>query len=288
MKTTTCISSAAVGVGLTLSLCTNAPVASARWNVHDEGFATQFLATPGGTEDETCSSRLRGQSGWLAVEDPDTYVPDPATTGAYGALRYQAWKAPQGFSSFQDAQEEFDASGNFTGYVFDDHGTELRATLVGDVVTPNRHLLDDPLPTASNDFVFTLADFTIDLDATVHPGDVIRVRAPALDNPASLTDQTVVDCSFAVQGREFRAKAKRSFSRIVATFSGPGAAADYAASIKWLDGTSSTGQIRQVGDHFTVVGVHRYAHQGHYPIRVSVSQTYTRTSHRSVTHATIR
>jgi ABC-type transporter MlaC component len=63
--------------------------------------------------------------------------------------------------------------------------------------------------------------------------------------------------------------------RVVAQFSDPGTdgtAADYSATIRWGDGSSSAGTVSLVsGTTFQVVGSHAYAEEGSFPVRVTIT-----------------
>lgn len=82
--------------------------AAARWQVHNDADVTQILAPTGGTEAQTCTDRLGGQSGWSTFvpnsDNVDDYVPVPES-GAYGPTDYDFWKAPAGYTSgfFQES-----------------------------------------------------------------------------------------------------------------------------------------------------------------------------------------
>src|SRR4051794_28941434 len=89
---------AVTGIGVSIGACLAAGPAAARWTFHDEA-ATQVIAPPGGTDGQACSEGVRALSGWLVAEDPDTFVPDQ-NSGAYDAVTYQVWRAPDGFFTF--------------------------------------------------------------------------------------------------------------------------------------------------------------------------------------------
>lgn len=77
----------------------------------------------------------------------------------------------------------------------------------------------------------------------------------------------------------FSAKEGSLFTgREVATFTADGAfpASHFAASIKWGDGSTSAGTITKSTGSFVVRGKHRYAKQGRYTVRVTVTD---KTSH---------
>jgi PKD domain len=61
---------------------------------------------------------------------------------------------------------------------------------------------------------------------------------------------------------------------VVATFKDPdtsATAAEYSASVKWGDGTTSTGTITGSGGNFSVSGTHTYAEEGSYTISVTIT-----------------
>ena len=62
------------------------------------------------------------------------------------------------------------------------------------------------------------------------------------------------------------------FTAVVATFTDPNAAAtDYAATIDWGDGSSSTGTVAGSGGSFTVSGTHTYPEETNAPYVIAVS-----------------
>jgi hypothetical protein len=63
-----------------------------------------------------------------------------------------------------------------------------------------------------------------------------------------------------------------AFNAVVATFTDPGAAGSYTATITWGDGLTSTGTIiANGGGSFTVSGSHSYAAEGRYTVSVSIA-----------------
>jgi len=87
---------------------------------------------------------------------------------------------------------------------------------------------------------------------------------------ATVTDPAVVPNGIASSGSEGAAFS----SAAVATFTDPGgveALTDYAATINWGDGSSSTGTISVSGSVFTVAGSHTYAEEGSYTVSTTIS-----------------
>jgi hypothetical protein len=285
-----------LGLGVSLGLCLSAGPAAARWTIHDEANATQVLDPPGGTDGQVCAGRLRAESGWVAIEDPETYVP-PADRGAYDAVRYQVWRAPSGFSTFAGSSSVVDtSSGEVVDYIFtDDAGGEHHATKVADVVAPARRLLRPPEATdIESEFVFTKAAFSADLTGSVGVGEVLGLRPdfghPGSDQEAdSLVDLTVVDCGFTVQSGQYSARTGQRVTLDLGRITGPGRPADYAAKIAWGDGSAnSTGVVRQAGGALVVAGTHRYGHRGDYAVHVTVKQLYTGTKHTATGQVRVR
>src|SRR5215213_5485848 len=111
---------AALGVALStvsLLLVWGSP-ADARWKVHNSNDVTQMTPPPGGTEDQTCSDSLVGETGWSVFVSPEEPAPDPLPSSAFTGVNYELWKAPAGFASMNEGQEQFDANGNTIGYTF--------------------------------------------------------------------------------------------------------------------------------------------------------------------------
>jgi len=281
---------AVTGIGVSIGACLAAGPAAARWTFHDEA-ATQVIAPPGGTDGQACSEGVRALSGWLVAEDPDTFVPDQ-NSGAYDAVTYQVWRAPDGFFTFggdSPPRPVVDNAGNVTDYVFTDaSGAEHSATKVAEVVAPPRKLLTPPERDSGTVFAFTKSAFYADLDRSVEVGDVLGLR-PDLDSTVdSLIDLTASDCTFSGQGGDNRARAGRPARLTVGRITGPGAPDDYAATIAWGDGSGlSTGHVQRSGE-LVVVGTHRYQRRGEYRVRVTVRQRYTGTEHVSVGKVRVR
>ena len=241
--------------------------ALARWNVHNDADVTQMTAPVGATEDDTCASRLRGETGWSDFvegnQDPSAYEPPAA---AYTPTTYYVWKAPAGFTSFGEAQPEFDSTGNVTGFVFtapDD--TEHRATFVMQFKTAARTAVAQPIPIGEPSpdgglYVFTTAPISQPLPDSIDPGDVIGILPSGASSALTLA---VIACEpLTVSGTSIRAVKGTTFTATVARFTGPGGATDYSARIRWGDGTSSAGKIRSTDSGFVVKGTHRYRARG--------------------------
>ena len=153
--------------------------ADAGWRVHNSNDVTQMTAPPGGTEDQTCSDRLVGETGWSVFVSPDEPAPDPLPSSAFTGVNYELWKAPPGFASMNEGVEQFDANGNIVGYSFFDlNGNEFSATQVKAFTTAPRAALAQPIPLnggppTGDVYVFTTAPFDEALTGVVawrHPG----------------------------------------------------------------------------------------------------------------------
>jgi hypothetical protein len=82
-------------------------------------------------------------------------------------------------------------------------------------------------------------------------------------------DQKIIATGQSVSGTE-----GAELSGTVATFTDPDAAAlatDYAATIEWGDGTSTTGTVSGSAGSFSVSGNHTYAEEKSYPVTVIIS-----------------
>lgn len=266
--------------------------AVARWSYHNDADVTQITTPPGGTDDQTCQDRLRGETGWSAyldeTQDPSQYqVPDNALLPA----SYTVWKAPPGFTSFGLAEAQFNDVGGVTGYNFPDENgvATIPATQVMTFDTGPRTLLPAPIatdpPEDGANYVFATAPINVALPSSVDPGDVLGVLPSGGFEPVSVT---VVDCSFALSGTTFTTAKKATFTGTVATFTGPAGATDYSALIDWGDGRTSVGTVSLGPSGFVVTGTHRYARKGTYPVSVTVTQTATGNDAQAVSTATVR
>src|SRR5262249_34373502 len=75
-------------------------------------------------------------------------------------------------------------------------------------------------------------------------------------------------------GPTFRPSANQPFSGAVATFSDTNTvndAGDFAATINWGDGTTTSGTVSGGSGTFTVSGTHTYAHAGHENVTVTLA-----------------
>ena len=94
-------------------------------------------------------------------------------------------------------------------------------------------------------------------------------------NPCAQT--TPLDQQITVSNRSLTATEGSAFSGTVASFTDPdpnGTAGEYAASINWGDGHTSSGVVLGVtGGPFAVTGTHTYTEEGSYTATVSVNDT---------------
>ena len=180
-RTVTLAAGAAVALAITVA---SVSPASARWATHDEAAATEIRAPRGGTEGQTCRTRLRGRAGWSATVEagqPPGSVPVPDQ--AYSRVRYEVWRAPAGFTTMAGARGvDTDGDGVDDEYwLADDNGNEFPATLIRRFRTPERAELRRPEPVydvppgESNVYVFTAARFSPRL-RSVARGDVLGVK----------------------------------------------------------------------------------------------------------------
>lgn len=155
--------------------------ALAKWAIHNSNDATQMTAPPGGTEDQTCTNRLQGETGWSIFVSPEEPAPDPVPSSAFTAVNYEVWKPPPGFASMNEGVEQVDAAGNTIGYTFFDlNGNESSATLVKAFTTAPRTALPEPIPLnggppTGDIYVFTTAPFDESLTG-VAPGDTLGLK----------------------------------------------------------------------------------------------------------------
>ena len=113
--------------------------AAARWQVHNSDDVTQILAPAGGTEAQTCTDRLRGQSGWSTFvpneDNVSDYVP-PSGSNAYGPVNYNFWKAPAGYAS--GTFQESNLTPGAVDFYPDGGSDPVPAIHVRDFTTPSR------------------------------------------------------------------------------------------------------------------------------------------------------
>jgi Bacterial Ig-like domain (group 1) len=107
-----------------------------------------------------------------------------------------------------------------------------------------------------------VASFKDKTGATDESNAVKKTWKPEGDQAISATGTTVSGTEGA------------SFSGTVATFTDPdtsATASEYAATIEWGDGSSSTGTVSGSDGSFAVSGEHTYADEGSYEIKVTIS-----------------
>ena|GEM_PF-901938 len=107
--------------------------------------------------------------------------------------------------------------------------------------------------------------------ATFHLSVTITGASDPMSPGASTYGSDITSAGATVEAVEGEA-----FHGAVSTFecTRQGASAgDFIASISWGDGTTSTGTVRSNGNGFEVDGDHAYAHQGAYPIFVTIIDT---------------
>ena len=190
-----------VAVGASLAtvclVVTWAAPANAGWRVHNANDVTQMTAPPGGTEDQTCSDSLVGETGWSIFVSPEEPAPDPIPSSAFTGVNYELWKPPPGFASMNEGVEQVDSNGNTTGWTFFDlNGDPHPATLIKAFTTANRTALPAPEPINGGPptrdvYVFTTAPFDEAISG-VAAGDVLGLKPTG---GAVFIDLSAVDCS---------------------------------------------------------------------------------------------
>jgi len=188
-----------LGIALSTAalLIVAASPADAVWKVHNSNDVTQMTPPPGGTEDQTCSDQLLGETGWSVFVSPDEPAPDPLPSSAFTGVNYELWKAPSGFASMNEGVEQFDTNGNVVGYSFFDlNGNEFSATQVKAFTTAPRAALAQPIPLnggppTGDVYVFTTAEFDEALSGVI-PGDTLGLKPTG---GATFLDLTAVECA---------------------------------------------------------------------------------------------
>jgi hypothetical protein len=163
--------------------------ALARWRFHNDADVTQITAPPGGTQDQTCTTKLKGQTGW-AVDpngDPSTYVVPPI---AYEAVTYDVWTKP---ASAPDGGQITTSDPDGVQYLLSD-GTSWPAVFVKQFTTSARAAVTPPrtTPALSPNYLFTLGHFSTSL-AGIAPGDPVGIKPTA--SGSEFITLTAVDCS---------------------------------------------------------------------------------------------
>lgn len=192
---------AAAAIAAAVPLAVAAP-SQARWVFHDAAVGEVVVAPDGGTRADTCRGRLRAVAGWATFvdvqggEDPTTV---PVPPDALSSARYQVWKAPAGFDSFDSAFLDQDTD----GVVFQDGETLRPARLVGAATTPVRSLVATPRPAGgdpgrSDNYVFATAPFSVDLTG-VRPGDLLGL-APRGSGGGIFVELRAIECGLPVRG----------------------------------------------------------------------------------------
>jgi len=167
------------------------PSAEGRWNIHNEGDATQVMLAPGAPEPEfgvvdgqVCRGRLVGES---ASFRNSSNLNDPLTSFDTDPRRYGLWTAPPGFTQFDQGDPSVIASNAA--------GTEVAATLVVAFDTPPRRPVPKTFDTDTSSpgsIVVTVARFSVELPSSVHGGDPLGLAPDSGD--ATFIDLTAVAC----------------------------------------------------------------------------------------------
>ena len=100
---------------------------------------------------------------------------------------------------------------------------------------------------------------------------VLVQQAPSGSQASGGGTATIADAALTATG--MRLSTSKTVHTVVATFSDAdpgGTAADYTASIRWGDGTTTTGSIAPSGTGFSVTGSHVYHKSGTFTISVAI------------------
>ena len=163
---------------LALAWVGSAEPALARWTFHNDAVGEEITAPPGGTRAQTCAGRFRAVAGYghfIDVTNGEVPAAFQIPPEATRAVRYEVWKAPRGFHTFNLASEDDGGP-----YFEDPDGTRHRATLMARVTTPRRVALPTPMPSHGNphvsgNFIFASAPISVRLRG-VAPGDALGLR----------------------------------------------------------------------------------------------------------------
>jgi hypothetical protein len=101
---------------------------------------------------------------------------------------------------------------------------------------------------------------------------VLVQQVPSGSHASAGGTATIADAALTATG--MRPSTSKTVHTVVATFSDAdpgGAAADYTASIRWGDGTTTTGTIAPSGTGFSVTGSHTYRRSGTFTIAVAIT-----------------
>jgi hypothetical protein len=128
----------------------------------------------------------------------------------------------------------------------------------------------------------TPGSFTVSGDHTYAESGsyTVKVTVAGGDDPTTSASgsgtASVAEATITVSAGTISATTGTAFSGQVATFADGDPltpASDYAASIQWGDGATSTGTISGSGGSFRVSGLHTYTTAGSHPLRVTVQET---------------
>lgn len=102
-------------------------------------------------------------------------------------------------------------------------------------------------------------------------GVTVTITSPQAATPAVATSAAQVTGGIIASPASVSHVEKESFTAVLATFVGTGPASSYTATIAWGDNTTSAGRIVATSTGYQVVGTHRYATQGAYTAKVTIS-----------------
>ncbi|HEX7377602.1 MAG TPA: TIGR03118 family protein [Pirellulales bacterium] len=104
---------------------------------------------------------------------------------------------------------------------------------------------------------------------------IVTEKAPGTASSTATVGIQVAAAPPAVTVAGISGHAQSAFAGAVAMFTQAGSSAvasDFTASIRWGDGTSSSGTITGAASGFTVAGTHTYANEGHFTLAVTVAR----------------
>ena len=163
-------------------------------------------------------------------------------------------------------------SATVTAKVVDDEGAAVPGVSVKFDVTagPNAGLSGTATTDGSGEASFTYTGSSVGTDT---------VLASFVDELGATHDSNTVeviweDAKITASGQNLSGTEGAEANGTVATFTDPDTAAtasEYAASIEWGDGSTSTGTVSGGAGSFSVSGGHTYVDEGSYPIKVLIT-----------------
>jgi Bacterial Ig-like domain (group 1) len=163
-------------------------------------------------------------------------------------------------------------SATVTAKVVDDEGTAVPGVSVKFDVTagPNAGLSGTATTDGSGEASFTYTGSSVGTD-TVLASFVDEFGATHESNTVEVIWE---DAKITASGQNLSGTEGAVASGTVATFTDPdtsATASEYAATIEWGDGSTSTGTVTGGGGSFSVSGSHTYVDEGSYPLKVIIT-----------------